>query len=1161
MGTDPPTAVSFSGFRGERSYELDGTGSHAHGGRRPTMNGEDRFRVVVLGDDDLAATLDGTVDAVVEAGDPSAVGDDVACVVLVDGGREGRAEELSSGIGESALLVVTDDPEPAIDAGADEVAPRGSIPVLVNRLERLLAHRRLEHEREASRGDHERLAEALPIGMIHHGRDGEIRFANRRARELLGRPIEEITALSYDAEEWGLSDPDGNPHSVDDLPFARVISGESRIENHEVSVERPDGSRVSLSVNAAPVPLSKGTDGVLVAFEDLTERVRLETELESLLGRVTDAFFGLDDRWRFTYVNDRAREQIEPENQDLVGEVVWELFPDAVGTAFETEYRRAMRTGEPTTFVEYYPAPLDAWFEVNAYPDETGLSVYFRDVTERVERSRELERYATAIETLPTGVLIFDREGVVFANDQAEEILGRSADEMSSLSHDAAEWEIRTFGGEELPSDRLPVERVFESGDALFDEEHTVNRPDGSTTYLSVNAAPRGPGETVEEVTVTLTDVTEQIRLENELAAVFSRVSDAVFALDDEWRFTYANDHATELFGADGELLGRPLTEAAPEFEDSAASESFSRAMETQESVGFEWHRRERGRWFEVSAYPGETGLSVYVADVTERKRFERTLTALYEMTSDLLYAETMVAVFSLATEAATDVIGLDEFEISRFDPAENALYPVSDERGAGRADRRIWRAFLTGESLVVDEGDRSTSIVPIGRHGVVVASVEDAGDPSVTLLELLAETTNAALDRVERETALRERDEALRRRTERLERLNHRVETMREIGAALLGADTREQIERAVPERLVAAGFPLAWIGRVDRDGGVEVDHWAGESREYLDRLEAAGRSDEPSHRAATEREVVVVSNVSSRLHTESWRAEALAQGYQSVLSVPLSHDGVTYGVVSVYADHPRAFDEQSEAAFAELGDDVAYAIAAVETRRALLSDRVVELDLRLHGVECPLGDVAIAAGCPVEYVESRLTPDGTTHLTVVAERVPEDGFRSRLEGTPGIETVGPPTGDRSFDVVTTRPVLATRLAGFGARPRRLRTDPDGEMRAVVELAPGTDVRSFVEHLRTVHPDVDLHARREAERAGMTNGSEPLAPLTDRQREILTTAYREGYFEWPRERSGQDLAADLGISQPTFHRHLRVGSRRLLDDLIDGERDSEPTD
>src|SRR3712207_8795297 len=61
---------------------------------------------------------------------------------------------------------------------------------------------------------------------------------------------------------------------------------------------------------------------------------------------------------------------------------LWELFPGAVGSDFESSYRRAVAEGRPVTFDAHYPAPLDGWYELQAWPGPDGLWVYFVDVTE-----------------------------------------------------------------------------------------------------------------------------------------------------------------------------------------------------------------------------------------------------------------------------------------------------------------------------------------------------------------------------------------------------------------------------------------------------------------------------------------------------------------------------------------------------------------------------------------------------------------------------------------------------------------------------------------------------------------------------------------------------------------------------------------------------------
>ncbi|MFC3476681.1 PAS domain-containing protein [Halobacterium litoreum] len=104
--------------------------------------------------------------------------------------------------------------------------------------------------------------------------------------------------------------------------------------------------------------------------------------------RMTDAFFALDRDWRFTYLNAAAEELLEVDSDEVVGENVWEAFPEAIERDFYTEYHRAMATQEPVTVHEYYP-PLDKTFAVRAFPSEDGLSVHFRSVVSDTDATRE----------------------------------------------------------------------------------------------------------------------------------------------------------------------------------------------------------------------------------------------------------------------------------------------------------------------------------------------------------------------------------------------------------------------------------------------------------------------------------------------------------------------------------------------------------------------------------------------------------------------------------------------------------------------------------------------------------------------------------------------------------------------------------------------------
>ncbi|MGY1727729.1 SpoIIE family protein phosphatase [Geodermatophilus sp. SYSU D01062] len=108
-----------------------------------------------------------------------------------------------------------------------------------------------------------------------------------------------------------------------------------------------------------------------------------DARVSRILETMRSAFFALDREWRFTYVNAEAERVLRRGRDELVGGDLWELFPAAVGSDFEVNYRAAMERGEERVFEAYYPPPLDAWYEVRAWPGPDGLSVYFLEVTER----------------------------------------------------------------------------------------------------------------------------------------------------------------------------------------------------------------------------------------------------------------------------------------------------------------------------------------------------------------------------------------------------------------------------------------------------------------------------------------------------------------------------------------------------------------------------------------------------------------------------------------------------------------------------------------------------------------------------------------------------------------------------------------------------------
>ncbi|WP_276256726.1 PAS domain S-box protein [Halomontanus rarus] len=285
----------------------------------------------------------------------------------------------------------------------------------------------LQRERDLTN----RILETSPVAIQVLDRDGEVMRMNERAKELL--EIDDVE--TYLPSDRAVYDEDGAPVPIDEHPFAHVLESGGPVYDRVLEVELPSGNHRWLSVNAAPILSDDDElDRVVTTGEDVSkikERERkLESELREILGRISDAFYALDEEWRFTHINDRAAEFLGYPKEKLRGQVIWDVFPGAVGSEFQNCYQEAMATQEPVSF-EWYSDMFDSWEEVNIYPSETGLSVYFRDITERKEREQELTKYETIVETINDGIYVKDDTGhFTMVNGAYADLTGYSCEEL-----------------------------------------------------------------------------------------------------------------------------------------------------------------------------------------------------------------------------------------------------------------------------------------------------------------------------------------------------------------------------------------------------------------------------------------------------------------------------------------------------------------------------------------------------------------------------------------------------------------------------------------------------------------------------------------------------------------------------------------------------------
>ncbi|MFC6718073.1 bacterio-opsin activator domain-containing protein [Natrialbaceae archaeon GCM10025810] len=568
-----------------------------------------------------------------------------------------------------------------------------------------------------------------------------------------------------------------------------------------------------------------------------------------------------------------------------------------------------------------------------------------------------------------------------------------------------------------------------------------------------------------------------------------------------------------------------------------------------------------------------------YLIDITERKRAEMGLRRLNDASRRLMNAD-LDEICDHVADISIDVLDVEYAAFWRYEGTSGELERRCD-RTALEADSetvrcpdalsdRLWKTFLGGDVTVCTDLERpddassgsslrSAIVIPLGRHGVICAGRTRSHsfvDGEVDLAKTVAATIETALDRAEGERRLAEQNEEL----QRLDQLNGLLRT---IDRVLVDSHSFEAITRAVCERLTDSDhFEFAWIGERDPVTDSITPHaWAGVDDGYLETLTNAigtRSADDPILAAVRTGELQVVDDIAIDSRATAWREATLERGARSCISIPLVYDESAYGVLTVYLDSPQP-DERDHTVLGELGETIAHALDAAETKQTLLTDRVTELTLELREPTTVLSELAAATEAELSF--DGLAPAATeeTRLFFTARGVASEEVLAAAARVPSVSDVAvirETDGGYAFEATISEATLASHVTENQGYVRALTVAAESAT-AVVDLPAVASVREFVESLQTVYPGLELVARRTRDRPikSRTEFRDALFErLTDRQLEILETAYMSGFFESPRVRTGNQLSETLDITQSTFSYHLREAERRLCEQLFETE-------
>ncbi len=809
----------------------------------------------------------------------------------------------------------------------------------------------------------------------------------------------------------------------------------------------------------------------------------------------------------------------------------------------------------------------------------------------RTERSRARQFDAVFHDTATASWVLAPDGTLLRVNRTAREMVGSEAGDLVERRF----WRLPWWShNERVQADiRDVIQRASATGASQQLVTSAGTREDDRTIELSIHAV-ENPDGTINALVVEGIDVTDRVDLHRDLRqserlhrVTLNNMTDTVLVTDDSGSFTYVCPNVHFIFGYSADeihelgsidqLLGEDVVDPG-----ALADEG---VLTNIECVATDKAGQDHSLLVNVREVDIQGGTRLYSCrDVTKRKQREVALRTLHSTTRNLLYAETGEEIAQLLVEDTPAILDIDASAIYLFRQDKNILEPVASTPEMDASHGPLHRAhpgpeMIVGHCFIEDERRffedvrqadrltnqatdlRSTAYIPLGEHGVYVVGTTESGvfdSLRRELTDLVAATAEAALDRVERESRLREQDRELQRRNEQLTELNEMNELIRGIDRAIVQAETREEIDHAVCETLTDGDrFAFAWIGDVDDvKNRVEPRAWAGGDSGYLDSVDLSldGGGDDPAVRSADDGSVTLVSNVAGDLRADTWRKAAIRRGYQSVLAVPLGSDEFTHGVLTVYATAPGAIDDMASV-LVELGETVSAAISALERKHALLTATVTRLEFETRDETFGLLDLSQRAACALTVSGGIQQSNGAVSMVASLTGGTATDVLDAARELPAIQEVHSVGDDTDSDVVqlsVARPFFALPLADHGATLHSIEVDSESA-RIAVEVPEQTDTRHVIDHMQASIADVELVAKRRVERTpSRALYSTFLDRLTDRQLEVVKTAYYAGYFESPRERSGEEIADALNISPPAFYRHTRTVEQKLFTTLFD---------
>jgi len=428
------------------------------------------------------------------------------------------------------------------------------------------------------------LVDQAPQALFLHDLRGRIKDVNSIAVKRYGYSRNEMLKLLAKDIDPDFSERENSGKFWKKLETQKKLFFETR---HR----KKDGSIFPVRISLSLVTI-KDRDHIIALADDITkiknaEKKKLENEkrFRQLFDNMTNGvavYSPVENGNDFVFRDlNRAGEKLSRiKKRDVIGKKISDVFPGVFALGLMDALRETYKTGKVTRvpLKMYQDNRIQHWVENTVHKLPSGeMTAIYEDVSKRERANQALrdseEKFRTLFETMAQGVVCQDRSGkIISANPAAEQILGRTLEQMTGIESRDSDWKAVHQDGSDIPGETHPSRTALETGKAVTNTVMGVFNPvDQQYRWINVNAVPQfKEGEKKPfQVYITFEDISQLKRMidelktsEERLRILFEFAPDGYYLNDMAGNFLDGNRQAEKLIGRKrGELIGMNMLE------------------------------------------------------------------------------------------------------------------------------------------------------------------------------------------------------------------------------------------------------------------------------------------------------------------------------------------------------------------------------------------------------------------------------------------------------------------------------------------------------------------------------------------------------------------------------------------------------------------------